>query len=260
MEESKLVTSAANPDIKKLRSLAVKKYREEENLFLVEGVEYIEGALEAGWRAEIIAFSPRARNEAPGVFKERGGAAWIETNDDILSKIVQRDNPPALVAALRPQWGELGAITQGLWIGLENIRDPGNLGTIIRTADAVGAEGVVLIGETCDPWAREAIRATAGSFARVKVARASGPELVDWKKQWPGRAVGTHLRATTDYRAGQYDLPLLLMMGGEQAGLSSIVADACDELVKIPMAGGAESLNLAVSTGIMLYEIRRATL
>ncbi|HEY8191741.1 MAG TPA: RNA methyltransferase [Alphaproteobacteria bacterium] len=258
MDGSKLVTSAANPAVKKLRSLAVKKYREEENLFLVEGTEYVAGALKAGWRAEMIAFSREVAGSE--IIRQAAGAELLETTYDILSKIVQRDNAPTLVAAFRPQWSNLNAIAQGLWVGLENIRDPGNLGTIIRTADAVGAAGVILVGETCDSWAPETIRASAGSFARIKIARAAEKEFLEWKKNWPGRAVGTHLRGTTDYRAAQYGLPLLLMMGGEQAGLSNNIADACDELVKIPMAGGTESLNLAVSTGIMLYEIRRPTL
>lgn len=258
MEGSKIVTSAANPAVKKLRSLAVKKYREEENLFLVDGAEYIEGALKAGWRAEMVVFSRAAAGSE--IIRQSAGAELLETTGDILSKIVQRDNAPSIAAAFRPQWHDLNAIAQGLWVGLENIRDPGNLGTIIRTADAVGAAGVFLVGETCDPWAPETIRATAGSFARVKIARASVAGFLEWKKRWPGRVVGTHLRGMTDYRAAQYDLPLLLMMGGEQAGLSNDIADACDELVKIPMAGGAESLNLAVSTGIMLYEIHRPTL
>jgi RNA methyltransferase, TrmH family len=130
----------------------------------------------------------------------------------------------------------------------------------MRTVDAVKAEGVLLIGQVCDIWSPEAVRASMGSFARIKMAKAVMPEFMKWRKDWKGRVVGTHLNTSVDYRKGDYTQPLLLVMGSEQSGMSPDITNACDQLVKIPMPGGAESLNLAVSVGVMLYEICRSKL
>src|SRR5690606_30138212 len=131
------------------------------------------------------------------------------------------------------------------------------LGTIIRTADAVGAAGIILAGQTCDAFSPEAVRASMGSIARMKLIRTTLAAFGSWRSGWAGRIIGTHLRTETDYRAADYTLPLILAMGSEQSGMSDALTDMCHSLVKIPMPGGTESLNLAVSTGIMLYEICR---
>jgi RNA methyltransferase, TrmH family len=260
-ETGKTITSAANPAVKRLRSLQAKKYRDEEGLFIVEGARQVLEALEAGWRLDTLAFSARAAAEPQtrSVLAAAGKAKTLslDVTDDLLSKITGKDNPQSLLGAFHPRWQELKGVTGGLWVGLEGIRDPGNLGTIIRSADAAGADGVMLIGECCDPWSPEAIRATVGSFARVRLARAAEAEFLGWKKSARFRIIGTHLKAAVDYRKADYTLPLVLLMGSEQNGLSERLAAACDARVKIPMTGGAESLNLAVSTGIMLYEICR---
>jgi TrmH family RNA methyltransferase len=147
-----------------------------------------------------------------------------------------------------------------VWIALEAVRDPGNLGTIIRTADAVGAAGVILVGDTVDPFSTEAVRATMGSIFAVPLARASLGEFAALAARWGGTIVGTHLAATADYRTVDYRTPVLLVMGGEQAGLTDAAAKTARTLVKIPMAGKADSLNLAVATAVMLFEIKRAVL
>jgi RNA methyltransferase, TrmH family len=255
-ESDKIITSAQNPAIKDLRSLAVKKYRDETGLFLVEGARHIGEALAGGWDVETLAYSARGAGD-PAVAMARQKGHCLEVTDDLLARITGRDNPQPLVAAFRQRRHELPAVKEGLWIGLEGIRDPGNLGTILRTADAVAAAGIILIGETCDPWSPETIRATMGSFSRVPLVAAAAAEFPAWRPGWKGSIVGTHLKTETDYRQGDYKLPLLLLMGSEQSGLSAELAKACDVLVKIPMPGGAESLNLAVSTAVMLYEICR---
>jgi TrmH family RNA methyltransferase len=257
----KRITSAANPEIKRLRGLAARKRREEENLFLVEGLRHVQDGLAGGLELALLAYGDAARDD-PALRAAASSCreGLIETTAELLGRITGRDNAQPVLGAFRPRWSELGEIGGGLWVGLEQVRDPGNLGTIIRTADAAGAEGIVLIGECCDPWAPETVRATMGSFARMKLARAGREDFAAWKQGWAGRMIGTHLRTDTDYRAADYSPPLLLLMGGESAGLSDELAGLCDRLVRIPMAGGAESLNLAVSTGIMLYEIGRATL
>ncbi|HYD18598.1 MAG TPA: RNA methyltransferase [Patescibacteria group bacterium] len=257
-DTGKTITSAANPAVKRLRSLGTKKYRDEEGVFLVEGLRHVEDALAGGFALETLGYAPRASREIAAIAPR--ATHVLELTDDLLSRITQRDNAQSVIGAFRMKPAGLAAVTAGLWVGLEGIRDPGNLGTIIRTADAVKADGVMLIGDTCDPYAPETIRATMGSFARVPVAQASVKEFLLWRASWKGRVIGTHLRTDTDYRKADYASPLLLLMGSESNGLSDEAVKACTSLVKIPMAGGAESLNLAVSTGVMLYEICRSRL
>ncbi|MEP0407015.1 MAG: RNA methyltransferase, partial [Roseibium sp.] len=136
-------------------------------------------------------------------------------------------------------------------------RDPGNLGTIIRTVDAVGASGVILIDDCTDPFAVETVRATMGSLFHVPVVKTSATQFKGLLKSWPGTVAGTHLEGSVDYRQPEYGESVLLVMGNEQHGLSDEMAAACKTLIRIPQAGQADSLNLAVATGICLYEIRR---
>jgi TrmH family RNA methyltransferase len=141
----------------------------------------------------------------------------------------------------------------GVLVALEQVRDPGNLGTILRTCDAAGVGGLILIGETCDPYSVEAVRATMGSIFAVRIARATADEFLAWRAGWPGSMVGTLLTATTDFRAADYRRPSLILLGNEQAGLTPELAAACDVNVKIPMRGRADSLNLSVAAGVMIY-------
>lgn len=266
MPSAKSISSTSNPIVKKLRSLNVKKYRDEEGLFLVEGTRHVMDALDNGWSPSIIASSVRACQDPLAkkiIAAGKKSALLLDVTDDILAHISQRENAQSLIAAFKPRHASLKDINQSpaLWLGLEGIRDPGNLGTIIRTADAAGVSGIILIGLTCDPWSPEVVRATMGSFARVPLIQAREKEFISWRKTFSGRVVGTHLsKSAVDYRQVPAGLPLLLLMGSETGGLSAEIAADCHLLAKIPMAGGAESLNLAVSTGIMLYELRRKDL
>ena len=144
------------------------------------------------------------------------------------------------------------------WVALDRVRDPGNLGTIIRTADAAGASGVILIGETTDPFALETVRATMGSVFSLPVARATAAEFLKWQKTAGANVVATHLKGAIDYRTADYkSKPVVLLMGNEQAGLPDELADAAAVKVRIPQQGKADSLNLAVATAVMLFEARR---
>jgi TrmH family RNA methyltransferase len=181
-------------------------------------------------------------------------------SEAVLAKIARRDNPQTVVGVFEQRMTPLENIRpdgDDLWVGLEAVRDPGNLGTILRTIDAVGASGAILIGETVDPFSPEAVRATMGSIFHVGLARAGLSDFEGLCGRWPGTVVGTHLAGTSDYCTAGYRPPVLLVMGREQSGLSPALAAACGTLVKIPMAGRADSLNLAVATGIMLFEIAR---
>jgi RNA methyltransferase, TrmH family len=190
--------------------------------------------------------------------KSSGGTV-LEVNAQVLEKITRRDNPQNVVGVFKQRFAPEAAIgREGIWVALDRVRDPGNLGTIIRTADAAGLAGVALVGASCDAFGLEAVRASMGSIFHVPVARTSEDGLIAQAKRHRARLVGTHLSsATIDYRAAEFSEPLILLMGNEQQGLTETLSAACDALVRIPMRGRADSLNLAVSTGLMIYEALR---
>jgi TrmH family RNA methyltransferase len=263
----KQITSLANPIVKDIRGLALAKNRRASGLFVAEGLKLVADAVEAGWHIRTLVHAGNVASQPlvsrlAAATHARGGTV-LSVSEAVLAKISRRDNPQTVIgvfeqrltpaAAIRPAAGDV-------WIALEAVRDPGNLGTIIRTADAVGAAGVILVGDTVDPFSTEAVRATMGSIFAVPLARASGAEFAALAARWSGTIVGTHLAATADYRAVDYRTPVLLVMGGEQAGLTEEASNIARTLVKIPMAGKADSLNLAVATAVMLFEIKRAVL
>jgi TrmH family RNA methyltransferase len=257
---SRAITSLANPTVKAARALHMRKAREESGEFLAEGLKIVTEAVEAGRAPRTLLYSVEAAGHpllrrARAATEAAGGEA-VEVSRDILAKISRRDNPQTVLAVFEQAFAPLAALdpsAAACWVALEAVRDPGNLGTIVRTADAAGCGGVILVGDCCDPYSVEAVRATMGSVFAVPIARASGPEFLAWRGAWPGAVVGTLLTATTDFRAARYAPPSLILMGNEQAGLTPALAAACDVTVKIPMRGRADSLNLAVATGVMIY-------
>lgn len=259
---SRLVTSLTNPTVKLVRSLHARKEREATGLFLAEGLKIVGEALESGLSPRILMFSaeaarhPLLRRAVEATERTRGDV--LEVSPAALEKVSRRDNPQTVVGVFEQRFTELEALepaSASCWVALEQVRDPGNLGTIVRTADAAGCGGVILVGDCVDPFGVEAVRATMGSIFAVPIARATREAFLAWREGWPGSVVGTHLRATHGHADAPYRAPTLLLMGAEQAGLSDPLAAACDLLVKIPMRGRADSLNLSVATGIMIYEV-----
>jgi TrmH family RNA methyltransferase len=259
---AKAVTSLTNPTVKAVRALHLRKERDETGRFLAEGLKIVTDAIELGHAPAILLYGPQASGH-PLLRKaveatRRGGGEVIEVTPAILEKVSRRDNPQMVIGVFPQVFAGLDALVPAAapcWVALEQVRDPGNLGTIIRTADAAGCGGVILVGDCCDPYSLEAVRATMGSIFAVPIAKASAEQFLAWRKAWPGSVVGTLLTATADYRAAACRRPTLILMGPEQSGLSPALADACDVAVKIPMRGRADSLNLAVATGIMIYAV-----
>lgn len=261
----KEIASAANPIIKDIRLLDRKRHREQTDSFLAEGMKLIIEALDAGWRLKTLIHAASAKgNDAVAALAARAvarGADVVVVPERLLGQITRRDNPQMVAGVLGRRLADPASIapTAGdVWIALDRVRDPGNLGTIIRTADAAGARGVMLVGETTDPFATETVRATMGSIFAVPVGRTDRAGFAALAGRWPGQVVGTHLEGTVDYRVPDYSAgPVLLLMGNEQAGLPEDLAALCSTLVRIPQAGRADSLNLAVATALCLYEARR---
>lgn len=265
MGAPRTITSLQNDRVKAIRALDMRKTRKDTGLFVAEGLSILMTARDAGYVPETLVLRAGA-SEAPavGAFVEwalGNGVEVLEVSPAVLEKLAAKENPQTLLAVYRQRVAEAPAVAgierKATWVALEEVRDPGNLGTIIRTADAAGAAGVILVGTTCDPWSRECVRATMGSIFNVPLVRLAGEAFLGLVAQWPGDSVGTHIAATDDFRKVSYKGPTLIVMGSEGPGLTDAVAKACSRLVKIPMAGPLDSLNLAVATALTLYEVRR---
>ncbi len=264
---SKEITSTTNPLVKQIKGLALKKNRDANGTFLVEGLKLVSDAVEMGWSVKTLIYNKQLNNElkqrvdnlTAKIFAHDGDILVV--SDKVLGSISKRDNPQMVMAVIEQHWHRLEdvrPIKSGLWLTLDRVRNPGNLGTIIRTADAVGADGILLVGTVTDVFALEAVRATMGSIFHLPIAHASEKQFLNWRINWPGIIVGTHLKGAVDHRTIDYsNKPVMILMGNEQQGLTDVLAETCDHLALIAMDGAADSLNLAVATGIMLFEARR---
>jgi RNA methyltransferase, TrmH family len=255
----RLVTSLTNPTVKAVRALHLRKERDESGLFVAEGLKNVTEGVDLGHAPRILLYG---RDEAHPLLRKAaeatlaGGGEVIEVTHDILAKVSRRDNPQAVVGVFRQAFTPLTDLdpqSAPAWVALHRVRDPGNLGTIVRTADAAGCGAVILVGECCDPYSVEAVRATMGSIFAVRIVKASEDEFAAWRATWPGSVVGTLLSAQVSHREAAFKAPTLILMGNEQQGLPPDMAALCDVNVKIPMRGRADSLNLSVATGVMIY-------
>lgn len=256
-----LITSATNPLIKMLRSLERKKTRNDTGLFLAEGVRLIEQALAQRWEIDTLVVSATgAEREFVQDLMQRAadtGARIVQVPDRIAGSIARKDNPQAVIAAIKQRelsLDDLDASHKGIWIGLYECRDPGNLGTILRTADCADVAGVIMIEQCCDPYSVEAVRASMGSLFDVRLAQADFATFNQWRKAAGLNMVAASVNGDTSHVGVDFIQPSLILMGNEQSGLPDTIEAECDSLCLIPMRGGADSLNLAQATAIMLYE------
>lgn len=256
------ITAFSNPLIKRVRNLRDKKHRREEGLFLAEGLRILTEAREAGRLPQYLFYARDMANHplvCELIVAVEGKTGWaIETNADILSKLSGKDNPGAVVgvfAEFEAKLEDLDRNSAPIWLVAERLRDPGNLGTILRTADAIGAGGLILVDDCVDPFSVEAVRASMGALFTVPVARAPWAEFATWLRAGPGQLVGLSLDTEIDYQAARYEAPTFLLTGNEAQGMPDFMAAACDLTVKIPMLGKADSLNAAVATAVMAYEV-----
>lgn len=255
------ISSPANPVFKSLKSLIEKKGRREQGLFLAEGLRVCTEALATGHVPHTLIFAADAESHPltaaliDATAARRGTV--LRASRDLLHRLTGKDNPQAVAAAYPiPDTGLSGIDRNSakLWVVAENLKDPGNLGTMLRTCDATGAGGVILLDQSCDPFSLEAVRASMGGLFTKAVAQVSGAEFFAWLRAGPGQLVGAALDGhTVDYRAHRFTAPTFLFMGNEQSGLPPGYAAQCDALVKLPMKGTADSLNVAVATAVLLY-------
>ena len=255
------ITAFSNPLVKEVRALRDKKQRRESGLFMAEGLRILTEAREAGRLPRILFFGSGTQHPLLDALIEEveaSGGDVIETNADILHKLSGKDNPQTMLGVYEVFDTSLDRIDRDaapLWIVAQALRDPGNLGTIMRTGDAVGAGGLILIDDCVDPFSVEAVRATMGALFTQGLAQARWEEFVPWLRSEPGQLVGTSLKASLDYQEPRYAPPAFILVGNEAQGLPEAYEAECDLLVKMPMLGKADSLNAAVATAVMAYEV-----
>ena len=255
------ITAFSNPLVKDVRALREKKGRRRQGMFLAEGLRILTEAREAGRLPAILFFAAGTSHPLLDTLIAEVEAAHgdvVETSTDILHKLSGKDNPQAVVGIYRSFDTGLDRIDRAsapLWIVAQALRDPGNLGTILRTGDAVGAGGVILVDDCVDPFSVEAVRASMGALFTQRIAAAPWGDFVRWLRSGEGQLIGTSLRAGLDYQAPRYARPAFLLVGNEAQGLPEAYEAECDLLVKIPMLGKADSLNAAVATAVMAYEL-----
>lgn len=251
--------------MKLLKSLDRKKARNESGLFLAEGARLAEEALNAGWLPAYALAGVHAleREQTADLLArmKKAGARVLTATEKVLATVSRKDNPQTVITAFKQRVTKLSDFpSDGMrrWVALYEVRDPGNLGTIVRTADSAGCDGVILIGQTCDPFSVEAVRATMGSLFAMPIAEAEFDEFDAWRKQVGARMVAASMRGTHAHDKADYGQRSVVLMGNEQSGLPVDVENQCDELVRIPMMGKADSLNLASAASVMIYEIWRS--
>jgi RNA methyltransferase, TrmH family len=262
---TELITSTSNPLIKQTRALRQKKAREESGLFLVEGLAHVGSAVEAGWQVETVLFSPERLHSDFGLeLAERlrqSGVRCQAVAASVFESFSEKDNPQGLAALVRHRQTDLADMLAAgrdahlpLFAALVTPQDPGNIGTILRTLDAVGGAGLLLLEGGADPFQPACVRASMGTLFSIPFAQAGFDEFAAWVKENGLRLVGTSARARTDYRAFNMGArPTVLLLGSEQKGLDAAQLAVCEAQVSLPMRGRVSSLNLAVAAGILLY-------
>lgn len=256
------IESLSNPLVKRMRLLREKRHRKAEGLFLAEGLRIATEAREAEILPRWLFLGPEGETHmlARALVADtlNSGGEVIETTPAILSKLSGKDNPQTIVAIYAEPATALDDIDRSsapLWLVAERLRDPGNLGTMLRTGDAVGAGGLILIDECTDPYAVEAVRASMGAIFTQKLVQVRWDDFLAWLRSGPGQLVATHLEAAQDYQAVAYTAPTFILIGNESQGLPAAYAAAADVRVKMPMLGKADSLNAAVAASVMAYEV-----
>jgi TrmH family RNA methyltransferase len=256
------ITAFSNPLVKQVRSLRDKKHRRAEGLFIAEGLRIVTEAREAGWLPRTLFFARATAHPLLSALideVEAAGGEAVATSPDILHKLSGKDNPQTVLGVFEQFDTSLERLDRSsapIWIVAQALRDPGNLGTILRTGDAVGAGGLILIDDCVDPFSVEAVRASMGALFTQRIAAARWDAFVAWLRAGEGMLVGTSLAATLDYQQPRYARPAFILVGNEAQGLPADYESECDLLVKIPMMGKADSLNAAVATAVMAYEVQ----
>lgn len=257
------ITSTGNPRIKDIRKLNSRKERSESGLAYIEGLRIVIEAIEQNVDIDTLITCPallvsESGRNAVKEFAQRAGDKILEVSEPVFRHLSGKDGPQGLAAVIRQKWASLAEIdltSTKTIVALDQVADPGNLGTILRTADASGVSAIILLDNCTDPYDPSSIRASMGALFDLPLIKCSLDEFITWKKSTGIYVIGAAGLAKTDYHSAHYPIPMVLLMGSERHGLTQDHLEICDLLVSIPMEGHSDSLNLAMATGIILYEI-----
>lgn len=254
------ITSLSNPKIKWIRKLKDRRHRDEAGLYWIEGLRIVAEAVQLDAGLETLVVAPELLASSFGrelIDKMTArGVPLIEVSSDVFKSFSVKEGPQGIAALVRQHVEALeGLRVDRDWVALDSIADPGNLGTILRTNDAVGGEGLILLDNSTDPFDPICVRASMGALFSQRLVRASFAQFSEWKRANQVHLVGTSGGAARDYTDVEYPQSLVLLMGSERQGLSDEAIRLCDQMVSIPMRGRSDSLNLAIATGIILYQI-----
>ena len=249
-----LITSASNAQVKIIRSLRNRKGRDETGLFFVEGAMLTGLALEAGADIETLVVAPELTDDLPNEFNSRlndaRGLPRLEVSKKVFESIAQYGASEGIGAVVRQRWEQLTNVRLAgelCWIAIGSALRPNNLGTLLRISDSVGGKGLILIGDSADPYDISSVRSSLGMIFFQKVVRTSSAEFAKWKRERGYFVVGTSPEGSADYQSVAYKPPLVLLLGSEWTGLSEEEQSICAALVRIPMMGRVESHIVAVA-------------
>lgn len=259
-----ILSSRANPLIKELRGLQQKKFREQRGEYLVEGIQPVLQAIQSGAQMRMLVTAPEVLKSKTALEtirqQERAGMRVVRVSREVLEALTEREHPTGLAAVVKITLrtiDELRVDEGAIFVALHQVSNAGNLGTILRTADAVQARGVILIGAATDPYAPTAVTASRGAIFSVPIVRVeTSGEVVGWSRKKGVRLLTTSDHAATVLWDADLTAPLMLVFGNEGEGLDTGLLRQ-GQSVRIPMAGAVDSLNLAVAAGVLLYECVR---
>jgi TrmH family RNA methyltransferase len=265
--EKPLITSLSNPLVKEARSLRQKKARQESELFLVEGIHHVGEALEAHWDVDYVLYAPElltsnfARELVERLHTKRGGSLTKQTEPhavsaQVMESLADKENPQGILAVVHQKETTFSSL-QSLKtsVALVSPQDPGNVGTILRTMDAVGVDALFLLDGGVDVYHPTAVRSSMGTLFWKPIVHATFDEFTFWARAKKVQIIGTSAHADVDYRTLVHQAPWVLMLGNEQKGLSQAQTKVCDVTVSLPMKGRVSSLNLSVAAGVLLYSL-----
>lgn len=258
------IVNPRNARIREVLQLLERSERRRTGLNVAEGVRSVARASEQPDPIETLVVAPEYLTVPFGQRLARRlaatGVPTLQVSPDIYRLLARTDEPQGLAAVVRQRWASLDEVVPpgpACWLAVERVRSPGNLGSVLRTAEAVGVAGVILLGpagDRADPYDPAAVRSSMGAVAALRFAGASGRELADWARRHGCLVVGASPGAP-DYQTVSYPARVVVLVGNERRGLAAEHRVVCDRLVGIPMVGRGDSLNLAVATGVVLYEV-----
>lgn len=257
-----MITSTSNSTVKQIRRLRERKERQQSGQFFIEGLRIVGEAVNIHWDIDALVVAPELLTSLFGqqivqTFQDRGGEI-LEVSGEVFQSLSSKDGPQGIAAVARQRWSRLETIrvlAGNWWVALDSVANPGNLGTILRTLDAVGAEGVILLDQATDPYEPETLRASMGAIFNQQIVKATFAEFSTWKKTYSVPVIGSSDKGDQDYHHLVYPDVFVLLMGSERHGLLDHHIAICDSVVAIPMVGKSDSLNLAIATSVIAYEV-----